>query len=162
MYARVLYGWTAPPRGAFCCLYIYICIDGPRGVIWNLVVRASFWNACFTIHSKYHEFWTILSASILTFSCGSNGMGPNILFSAICEVRGGSIFEEVCFLEIKEYALNTSLKKRVFPIEIVKIDLGMIFSYVFNYCCHIIYSFYLIYMNYIFFFIFDMFFLLFF
>ena len=92
----------------------------------------------------------IFSASILTFSCGSNGMGPNILFSAICEVRGGSIFQKACFLEIKEYALNTSLKKRIFPIEIVKIDIWMIISYFFNYCCHIIYSVHLIYMNYFF------------
>ena len=83
----------------------------------------------FTIISKYHVFDMIFSASILTFSCGSNGMGPNILFSAICEVRGGSIFQKACFLEIKEYALNTSLKKRRFPIEIDKIDLGMFFSY---------------------------------
>ena len=113
----------------------------PRGVIWNSVVRASFFNVFFTINSKYHVFDMIFSASILTFSCGSNGMGPNILFSAICEVRGGSIFQKACFLEIKEYALNTSLKKRVFPIEIVKIDLGMIISYFFNYCCHIVYSF---------------------
>ena len=74
-------------------------------------------------------------------------MGPNILFSAICEVRGGSIFQKACFLEIKEYALNTSLKKRIFPIEIVKIDMWMIIPYFFNYCCHIIYSVYLIYMN---------------
>ena len=99
----------------------------PRGVIWNSVVRASFFNVFFTINSKYHVFDMICSASILTCSCGSNGMGPNILFSAICEVRGGSIFQKACFLEIKEYALNTSLKKRVFPIEIVKIDLGMFF-----------------------------------
>ena len=104
----------------------------PRGVIWNSVVRASFFNVFFTINSKYHVFDMIFSASILTFSCGSNGMGPNILFSAICEVRGGgSIFQKACFLEIKEYALNTSLKKRVFPIEIVKIDIWMIISYLF-------------------------------
>ena len=114
----------------------------PRGVIWNSVVRASFFNVFFTINSKYHVFDMIFSASILTFSCGSNGMGPNILFSAICEVRGGgSIFQKACFLEIKEYALNTSLKKRVFSIEIVKIDLGMFLLYFLNYCCHIIYSF---------------------
>ena len=113
----------------------------PRGVIWNSIVRASFFYVFFTINSKYHVFDMIFSASILTFSCGSKGMGPNILFSAICEVRGGSIFQKACFLEIKEYALNTSLKKRVFPIEIVKIDLGMFFSYLFNYCCHIIYLF---------------------
>jgi len=55
------------------------------------------------------------------------------------------IFQKACFLEIKEYALNTSLKKLLFPIEIVKIDLGMLFAYLFNYCCHIIYLFYLIY-----------------
>ena len=106
-------------------------------------------NVFFTINSKSHVFELIFSASILTFSCGSNGMGPDILFSAICKARGGSIFQKACFLEIKEHALNTSLKKRVFPIEIVKIDLGMIFSYVLNYCCHIIYSVYLIYMNFI-------------
>ena len=68
-------------------IYIYIYRDGPRGVIWNLVVRASFKNVFFTMNSESHEFWTILSASILTFSCGSNGMGPDIQFSAICEVR---------------------------------------------------------------------------
>ena len=68
-------------------IYIYIYILGPRGVIWNLVVRASFFNVFFTINSKYHVFDLFFSASILTFSCGSNGMGPNILFSAICEVR---------------------------------------------------------------------------
>ena len=129
---------------------IYIYTHGPRGVIWNFVVRASLFNVFFTINSKYHVFDMIFSASILTFSCGSNGMGPNILFSAICEVRGGSIFQKACFLEIKEYALNTSLKKRIFPIEIVKIDIWMIISYFFNYCCHIIYSVYLIYMHFIF------------
>ena len=80
-------------------------------------------------------------------------MGPGILFSAICEVRGGLIFQKACFLEIKEYALNTSLNKQVFSTEIVKIDLGMIFSYVFNYCCHISFPFYLIYMNYMLFYI---------
>ena len=108
------------------CIYIYKYRDGPRGVIWNLVVRASFFNVFFTINSKSHVFDMIFSASILTFSCGSNGMGPNILFSAICEVRGGSIFQKACFLEIKEYALNTSLKKRTIPIEIVEIDIWMI------------------------------------
>ena len=83
--------------------YIYIYIerererDGPRGVIWNLVVRASFFNVFFTINSKYHVFDLFFSASILTFSCGSNGMGPNILFSAICEVRGGFDFPKGVF-----------------------------------------------------------------
>ena len=54
-----------------------------------------------------------------------------------------SIFQKACFLEIKEYALNTSLKKRIFPIEIVKIDIWMIIPYLFNYCCHIINVFYM-------------------
>ena len=58
---------------------------------------------------------------------------------------GGSVFQKACFLEVKEYALNTSLKKLIFPSEIVKIDLGMIISYFFYYCCHIISLFYLIY-----------------
>ena len=58
-----------------------------------------------------------------------------------------SIFQKACFLEIKEYALNTSLKKRVFSIEIVKIDLGMFFAYVFDHCCHISSLFYMIYKN---------------
>ena len=78
-------------------IYIYKYRDGPRGVIWNLVVRASFFNVFFTINSKSHVFDMIFSASILTFSCGSNGMGPNILFSAICEVRGGFDFPKGVF-----------------------------------------------------------------
>ena len=66
---------------------IVVSASGPRGVIWNLVVRASYFNVFFTINSKSHVFDMIFSASILTFSCGSNGMGPDIYFSAICEVR---------------------------------------------------------------------------
>ena len=80
----------------FLGLYI-VAIKEPRGVIWNSVVRASFFKVCFTINSKYHVFDMIFSASILTFSCGSNGMGPNILFSAICEVRGGFDFPKGVF-----------------------------------------------------------------
>ena len=57
---------------------IYIYTHGPRGVIRNLVVRASFQNVCFTINANYHDFGRILSASILTFTCGSNGMDPDI------------------------------------------------------------------------------------
>ena len=60
------------------CLLIYIYILGPRGVIWNLVVRASFFHVFFFINSKSHEPDVICSASMLTFSCGSNGMGPDI------------------------------------------------------------------------------------
>ena len=70
---------------------------------------------------------------------------PIFYFRLFVKLGGGSIFQKACFLEIKEYALNTSLKKRVFPIEIVKIDLGMFFSYLFDNCCHIISLFYLIY-----------------
>ena len=54
---------------------IIVSASGPRGVIWNLVVRASYFNVSFTINSKSHEPDMICSASILTFSCGSNGMG---------------------------------------------------------------------------------------
>ena len=57
---------------------IIVPASGPRGVIWNLVVRASYFNVLFAINSKSHEPDVIFSASILTFSCGSNGMGPNI------------------------------------------------------------------------------------
>ena len=57
---------------------IIVSASGPRGVIWNLVVRASYFNVFFTINSKSHEPDMIFSASILTFSCGSNGMGPDI------------------------------------------------------------------------------------
>ena len=87
----------------------------------------------FTINSKSHEPDMIFSASILIFSFGSNGMDPDIYFLAICKVRGGvvSIFQKACFLEIKEYGLNTSLKKRICSIEIVKIDIGIVISYVF-------------------------------
>ena len=52
---------------------------------------------------------------------------------------GGSIFQKTCFLEMKEYALNTSLKKRICSIEIVKIDAWIVISYCFIDCCHIIY-----------------------
>ena len=43
---------------------------------------------------------------------------------------GRSIFQKACFLEITKDALNTSLEKRVCSIESVKIDLGMIYSYI--------------------------------
>ena len=39
---------------------------------------------------------------------------------------GGSIFQKACFLEIKEYALNTSLKKQIFSMKIVIIYIWMI------------------------------------
>ena len=47
---------------------------------WDMEFNRSikFFNVFFTINSKSHEIWTILSASILAFSCGSNGMGPDI------------------------------------------------------------------------------------
>ena len=57
---------------------IIFLASGPRGVIWNLAVRASLVNVCFTINSKSYEPDIICSASILTFPCGSNGMGPDI------------------------------------------------------------------------------------
>ena len=57
---------------------IIVSASGPRGVIWNLVVRAGYLNVFYIINSKSHEPDMIFSASILTFSCGSNGMGPNI------------------------------------------------------------------------------------
>ena len=66
------------PLGPSIYIYIYIYMHGPRCVIWNLVVRASFKNVFVTINSKSHEPDMIFSASILTFSCGSNGMGPDI------------------------------------------------------------------------------------
>ena len=74
---------------------------------------------------------------------------PTCNFRLFVKLGGASIVQKACFLEIKEYALNTSLKKRIFPIEIVKIDIWMIISYFLNYCCHINYSVYLIYMNFI-------------
>ena len=65
------------PFHDFLGLYV-VAIKEPRGVIWNFAVRASFFNVFFTINSKYHVFDMIFSASISTFSCGSNGMGPDI------------------------------------------------------------------------------------
>ena len=64
---------------------------------------------------------------------------PIFNFRLFVKLGGGSIFQKACFLEIKEYALNTSLKKLIFYIEIIKIDLGMFLSYFLNYCWHIIY-----------------------
>ena len=67
---------------------------------------------------------------------------------------GGVEFAKGIFSRNKTFALNTSLKKRICPIEIVKIDIWMIVSYVFNYCCHITSLFYLIYTISMFFYIF--------
>ena len=54
-------------------------------------------------------------------------MGPDISFSAICKVRGAdqpkSGFSKD---KTKEYTLNTSLKKRICSIEVVKINIWMI------------------------------------
>ena len=59
-------------------------------------------------------------------------MGPTISRSAIWRDRGrGQIFKKPCFVEIKEYSPHTSLKKLCFPNKIYKIDLGMIYSYMF-------------------------------
>ena len=69
-----------------------VAIKEPRGVIWNFAVRAGFFNVFFTINPKSQEPDMIFPASILAFSCGSNGMGPDILFSAICGVRARSRF----------------------------------------------------------------------
>jgi hypothetical protein len=54
---------------------------------------------------------------------------PIFYFQLFVKLGGGSMFQKPCFLEIKEYALNTSLKKRICPIGIVKIDIWMIISY---------------------------------
>ena len=81
---------------------IIVPASGPRGVIWNLVVRASYFNVFFTINSKSHVFDMIFSASILTFSCGSNGMGPNILFSAIGEIGQSFDFQKGVFSRNKK------------------------------------------------------------
>ena len=84
------------------CIYIYIYRDGPRGVIWNLVVRARYYKVFFTINVKSHEFSTIRSASILICSCGSNEMGRYMLFSCEKSRYGGQVFfSGVFFMEIK-------------------------------------------------------------
>ena len=59
-------------------------------------------------------------------------MGPNILFSAILRDRGAvSFLQKACFVEIKENSPHTSLKKLGFSNKVDKIDLGMIYSYIF-------------------------------
>ena len=114
----------------------------PRGVIWNPVVRASFFNDFFTINSKYHVFDMIFFSIHTNFFMRIQWNGSQyFIFGYMARQGKVLIFPKACFLEIKEYALNTSLKQRVFSIEIVKIDLGMFLLYFLNYCCHIIYSF---------------------
>jgi len=44
---------------------------------------SKFFNVFLTINSKSHEPDVIFSASIFTFSCGSNGVGLDIQFLAI-------------------------------------------------------------------------------
>ena len=71
---------------------------------------SKFLKRFFTIISKYHAFWMILSASILTFSCGSDDMGVYILFSRKARDKGGGqVFLEAYFVEIKELCPHASL-----------------------------------------------------
>ena len=62
---------------SICLLIIYI-YTWAKGCDMEFNRSSKFLKVFFTINSTSHAFWTILSASILTFSCGSNGMGPDI------------------------------------------------------------------------------------
>ena len=62
-----------PGRPPFCCPDTWA-----KGCDMEFRRSSKFLKRFFIIISKCREFWTILSASILTFSCGYNGMSPYI------------------------------------------------------------------------------------
>ena len=67
-------------------------------------------------------------------------MGPNILFSAIWRDRGGgSNFQKGLFCRNKRKQSPRNFQKAMIFDEIDKVDLGMIYSYIFQYSYHIIY-----------------------
>ena len=59
--------------------------------------------------TKPHEFEMILSATTLTLSCGSDGMGRDMLLVML--------FPRGCFVEVKEFCPHTSLKKQIASIK---------------------------------------------
>ena len=54
---------------------IIVPASGPRGVIWNLVVRASFINVCFTINWKSHEPDMFFSSLLVSWDTLPKSMG---------------------------------------------------------------------------------------